>query len=133
MNKELAKVLRMVEEGKINAAEGEELIRLINDDKSKGKAQKSDETYTRRTDSGKVIRIKVFQGNVAKVNLTVPLKLVSVFMNVGKGITAAIPDADKYLKESDFDVITEAIEQQVEGNIIDLETEEGERVLITIE
>src|SRR5690625_4468454 len=125
MNEEMIKVLRMVEEGKIGADEGSQLIQLIKDDTSKSG---SEGNY-----SEKSVRIKVLAEDVTKVNLTIPLKLIQVLLKIGKGITASIPEAGKYLTDVDFDVITEAIEQQIEGNIIDLETEEGDRVLISIE
>lgn len=126
MNEQIERVLRMVEEGKVNSTEGTELIRLI-------KENDNDLTEGQTNYSKKSVRIKVLSNGVSKVNLTVPLKLVHVLINVGKGITSAIPDAEKYLKETDLDLVMEAIEQQVEGNIIDLETEEGDRVLISIE
>jgi len=85
------------------------------------------------TYSKKSVRIKVFTNDIQKVNITVPLKLIQVFLKIGKGITASIPEASKYLSEVDFDVVTEAIEQQIVGNIVDLETEEGDRVIISIE
>lgn len=127
MNSEIERVLRMIEEGKINSTEGTELIRLIKEDDGKGVSE-SDTAYSNRS-----VRIKVLSNEVPKVNLTVPLKLVQVLINIGKGITSAIPDAEKYVRDVDLDIIMEAIEKQVEGNIVDLETEEGERVLITIE
>src|SRR5699024_6113739 len=114
MNSEIERVLRMVEEGKINSTEGAELIRLIKEDNHKV-ASRDETTY-----SNKSIRIKVLSHGLPKVNLTVPLKLVHVLINIGKGITSAIPDAEKYVRDVDLDTIMEAIEQQVEGNIVDL-------------
>lgn len=125
MNQEVERVLRMVEEGKIDAAEGTELIGVIREEEQQAKNR---ETYTKKS-----IRIKVYSGDVSKVNITVPMKLVQLFLKIGKGIASSIPDAKKYLQDDDFDIISDAIEQQIEGNIIDLETEEGERVLISIE
>lgn len=125
MNEEITKVLRMVEEGKIDSEEGAELINLIK--------EKDSTSFETSNYSKKFIRIKVLQDDIPKVNITIPLKLIQVLLNIGKGIASTVPDAEKYLKDVDLDVITEAIEQQIEGNIVDLETEEGERVLISIE
>src|SRR5699024_45255 len=117
----------MVEEGKISAAEGSELIHLLKDKKE------AVETKKTTAYSHKSVRIKVEAKDVQKVNVTIPLKGVQVFINLGKGIASAIPDADKYVEDIDFDVITEAIEQQIDGPIINVETEDGERVIISIE
>lgn len=125
MNEEITKVLRMVEEGKIDSEEGAELINLIK--------EKDSTSFETSNYSKKSVRIKVLQNDIPKVNITIPLKLIQVLLNIGKGIASTVPDAEKYLKDVDLDVITEAIEQQIEGNIVDLETEEGERVLISIE
>src|SRR5690625_1927329 len=126
MNDEIKKVLRMIEEGKIGAEEGAVLLRLI-------KAEDNTDTAKISNYSKKQVRIIVTANGISKVNITVPIKLIQVLINIGKGITASIPDAEKYLKDVDLDVITEAIEQQIEGNIVDLETEDGERVLISVE
>lgn len=126
MNEEIKRILRMVEEGKITSTEGTELIKLIKEDD--GGSPVHDTAYSKKS-----VRIKVLSNDVPKVNLTVPLQLVQVLINIGKGITSAIPDAEKYIQDVDLDIIMEAIEQQIEGNIVDLETEEGDRVLISIE
>lgn len=126
MNEEMERILRMVEEGKITSTEGTELIKLIKEDD--GASPVHDTAYSKKS-----VRIKVLSNDVPKVNLTVPLQLVQVLINIGKGITSAIPDAEKYIQDVDLDIIMEAIEQQIEGNIVDLETEEGDRVLISIE
>lgn len=126
MSVEVERILRMVEEGKINAAEGTELIQIMKDEAKE--ASQRTQSYSKKS-----IRIKVLEENVTKVNITVPLKLVQLFLNIGKSITQSIPDAEKYLQDVDLDIISEAIEEQIEGNIIDLETEEGDRVLISIE
>lgn len=125
MSEQIAKVLQMVEDGKINASEGMELIQTI---KEEDEGLEKSSVYTKKS-----VRIKVLTDDVVKVNLTVPLKLVQLFLKLGRGIASSIPEAQKYLQDEDFDTISEAIEQQIEGNIIDLETEEGERVLIAIE
>ncbi|HZW68923.1 MAG TPA: hypothetical protein VFF20_10070 [Pseudogracilibacillus sp.] len=127
MTNEIERILKMVEEGKISAAEGSELIHLLKDKKE------AVETKKTTAYSHKSVRIKVVAKDVQKVNVTIPLKVVQVFINLGKGIASAIPDADKYVEDIDFDVITEAIEQQIDGPIINVETEDGERVIISIE
>src|SRR5699024_3804357 len=126
MSPEIEKILRMVEEGKINSSEGTELIRLLNDEKQVNEVKQK--AYSINS-----VRIKVLSNEIAKVNVTTPLKLVQVLINIGKGIASTIPESEKYLKDVDLDIVTEAIEQQVEGHIVDLETEEGERVIISIE
>lgn len=126
MKDEISKILKMVEEGKINAEEGTELIDLL-------KEKENDGTLKTVNYSKKSVRIKVFEEDKVKVNITVPIKLIQVLLNIGKGIASMVPDGENYLKEVDLNIISEAIEQQVEGPIVDIETDEGERVLITIE
>lgn len=125
MSNEIEKVLRLVEEGKINAKEGARLIELI-------KAPK-DTKATKERSTNKSLRIKVFEQDSQQINVTIPIRLVQVLLKLGKGIATVIPESNKYITEEDVDAIAEAIEQQVEGEIINITSDEGERFIISIE
>ncbi|HLS22561.1 MAG TPA: hypothetical protein VK037_01450 [Pseudogracilibacillus sp.] len=125
MSNEIEKVLRLVEEGKINAKEGARLIELI-------KAPK-DTKATKERPTNKSLRIKVFEQDSQQINVTIPIRLVQVLLKLGKGIATVIPESNKYITEEDVDAIAEAIEQQVEGEIINITSDEGERFIISIE
>lgn len=125
MSNEIEKVLRLVEEGKINAKEGARLIELI-------KAPK-DTKATKERPTNKSLRIKVFEQDSQQINVTIPIRLVQVLLKLGKGIATVIPESNKYITEEDVDLIAEAIEQQVEGEIINITSDEGERFIISIE
>jgi len=125
LSNEIEKVLRLVEEGKINAKEGARLIELI-------KAPK-DTKATKERPTNKSLRIKVFEQDSQQINVTIPIRLVQVLLKLGKGIATVIPESNKYITEEDVDAIAEAIEQQVEGEIINITSDEGERFIISIE
>ncbi len=124
MKEETLKILKMVEEKKISAEEAGKLLEAL--ERSKGK----DETSQQKT--GKVLRVKVFEGDLSKpkVNLNIPL-------NVVKFIGKLVPDRVK-TKLDEHDVSLEQIMQMVEkgesGKLIEVEDkEDNERVEIYIE
>ena len=125
MSNEIEKVLRLVEEGKINAKEGARLIELIKSPK--------DPKATKEIPMKKRLRIKVFEQEQQQINVTIPIRLVQVLLKLGKGIATVIPESNKYITEEDVDAIAEAIEQQVEGEIINITSDEGERFIVSIE
>ena len=96
MSNEIEKVLRLVEEGKINAKEGARLIELI-------KAPK-DTKATKERPTNKSLRIKVFEQDSQQINVTIPIRLVQVLLKLGKGIATVIPESNKYITEEENDL-----------------------------
>jgi hypothetical protein len=70
-------------------------------------------------------------GDNVKVNL--PIKLVNAVLKVGTSIAERIPEAEKYVKDINVDLLIDAIENEVDGQIVDITTAKGEKVLVVIE
>ncbi len=116
MREEIMTILKLVEEGKITAEEGDRLITAL-------------ESKHEKREAGKYIRLMVNSHEGKKVNLRIPLGLASVMLRY-------IPkDARMTLDEHKIDVeelILLAREGKI-GEILDVETEEGDKVKIWIE
>lgn len=69
MNNETVKVLEMIQDGNISAAEGAELLKALEDNGVKPVAQRDD----------RFLRVRVSGDKVKKVNVNIPLKLIKVF------------------------------------------------------
>jgi len=119
MSEERIKILKMVQEGKISAEQGVELLRAVEDAEG---LQKTD----RRA---KMLRVRVFDpSDNTKVNVNVPLSMLKIALNLG----------NKFAKDSmpegvDLTEIAKAIENGAEGKIVDIESDGGEKVEIYVE
>ncbi len=122
MKEEQAKVLKMLEEGKIGAVDAEKLLDAI--EKSEGAGE--------NVKAGRVLKIRVFErgSQRAKVNLNIPLswsKLIMPFVE---------SKVQGQLRERGIDIDVSKIKENVEnahvGKIIDIE-DGGDKVEIYIE
>jgi hypothetical protein len=127
MNEEISKVLTMVEEGKLDKEKATELINALQG-KEKTVLLKKETPYM-----NKMLKIIVTSeaGDNVKVNL--PIKLVNAVLKVGTSVAEKIPEAEKYVKDINVDLLIEAIENEVDGQIVDITTAKGEKVFVVIE
>ena len=66
-----------------------------------------------------------------KVNL--PIKLVKLVLMAGHSIAASILQSEKYVKDIDINLIVEAIENELDGQIVDIKSANGDTVSVVIE
>jgi len=117
MEEEKMRVLQMIEEGKVSAAEGAKLLEAIEEPAQEGGRRK-------------FLKIRVFEGDLEKpkVKVNIPLGLIKLATHfVPKSTREKMKE-----KEIDLDQIAQLIESGAEGKLVDVE-EEGERVEIFLE
>lgn len=123
MNEKL-RILKMIEEGKITAEEGARLMEAVED--------KKEEIITKgKEGSPKWLRVRVFEpGKKSKVNVNVPITLVETGMKLGMAF-----DKNMQEKMGDVDIneILQAIKDGAEGKIVEVDSDDGEKVEIYIE
>lgn len=125
MNENITKILKMVEEGKIDAAKATELIEAIN-------TKEKEETAEIKPKGDKMLKIKVIAANQdEKVNVRFPIKFIKASLKAFGKIPINI-DGDKD-NNIDMQAIAEAIENDIDGKIVDCCTNKGENVEIVIE
>lgn len=124
MQKDISRILKMVEDGKMTSEEANELIGVLNTNQ-----QQSTQTGV----LGKMFRIRVKSGENDKVNINIPLAIVKGLLKMGHGIAASIPEAKQYLEEIDINLILHAIENEIDGKIVDIEATNGDMVVVYIE
>jgi len=130
MKEEISKILTMVEEGKLDSEKATELIGVLKEKESVATTNKA-QSYL-----DKMLRVRVFSEEGDKVSVNLPLRLIKVALKTGLSIASAIPDSAKYVKDInaiDVDLILEAIENELSGPIVDVETANGEKVSVFIE
>ena len=124
MKDEIAKIFAMVEEGKITSDEASELI-----------AEMKNETKSTPNNSylGKMLKIRVKSETQENVRMNIPIRLVKFLLKMGHGIASQIPEAQKYVDDIDVDLLLEAIDNEMEGKIVDVQSDDGETVEVFIE
>ncbi|MEK5101192.1 hypothetical protein MKX83_04270 [Cytobacillus sp. FSL M8-0252] len=129
MKEEITKVLTMVQEGKIDADKGAELIQVLKEkEEIESKQPESSSKYME-----KVLKIRVKSAENDNVTVNLPIKLVKVVLLAGHNIAASIPESAKYVKDIDINLIIEAIENELDGQIVDVKSADGDTVSIFIE
>ncbi|WAA12873.1 SHOCT-like domain-containing protein [Fervidibacillus halotolerans] len=125
MKNEIEKILTMVQEGKIDAEKGSELIEVLKEKEEEETTFRMDETSTK----GKLLKIRVHSEDGDQVSINLPIKIIKLLTKMG----ANIPESEKYLKNVDVNILLEAIDNDIVGDIIDVKSDDGDIVKISIE
>ncbi|WP_066291828.1 SHOCT-like domain-containing protein [Bacillus sp. FJAT-29937] len=129
MKEEITRVLTMVQEGKIDADKGSELIQILKEKEETG--NKLFEKPTKYLD--KTLKIRVVSSENDNVTVNLPIKLVKAVLMAGHSIAASIPQSEKYVKDIDISLIIEAIENELDGQIVDIKSANGDTVSVIID
>ena len=127
MKEEISKLLTMVQEGKLDSEKGADLIQVLKEKESLSQTDKKSGYLD------KMLMIRVVSEHGDNVNVNLPLKLVKVVLKAGHSIAGNIPEAAKYVKDIDIDLLLDAIENEVDGKIVDITSANGDKVAVIIE
>lgn len=136
MNQERLKILEMIQEGKINAEEGYQLLQAL-----EGAAKQPDRESSPPGGRDRFFRVKV-DGDKTKVNVNIPMRLVKVaskFVSVGMNFIPeqARSEMDKHgidLSQIDFNELVDLIDQGlVDGKLVDVQVQDPNEGLMTVE
>ena len=118
-NEERLHILKMIEEGKIDAQQGSQLLSALDDSRPKQETPKSSPSSV----SGRSLRVRVtdMASGKSKATINLPLRLVDLGLDI----------ASKYAPDVAFDGLIEAINDGASGKLIDvIDEEDGEHVEI---
>lgn len=123
MSDDIKRILKLLEEGKINSDQASELIDAVKEEKS------LTQTGVQRTDTNdKNLKINVLKEGKNKVNLSIPLRFAKAIMKA----TGKLPVKVHGIKDIDLKVLKAAIETGSDGRILDFKTDEGHHVEMII-
>jgi hypothetical protein len=123
MNDKL-RILEMIENKTITAAEGAELLKALETNEVNTPIAKN------RKQAFKMFKIKVLSEDGDKVNIQIPVEFAKVALKSGKGFMKV--DQLEGL-DLDIDQILEMVESGMLGKIVDIESADGDKVEIVIE
>ncbi|MCK9537002.1 MAG: hypothetical protein M0R05_05440 [Bacilli bacterium] len=136
MNEERMKVLEMLSQGIITVDEANELLKSLDSSKVVVDRKLISEAKHLKNTAGKFLYIKVISKDGDKINVNLPIALLKSAMKLGN-VQAII---DKSLSGSsiademiDVDLIIQCIENGVIGDIVSVESSDGDVVRIYIE
>ncbi|WP_107841739.1 SHOCT-like domain-containing protein [Metasolibacillus meyeri] len=129
MQEEITRVLTMVQEGKITADKGSELIQVLQEkEETSNKLLKKPTNYLDKT-----LKIRVVSAENDNVKVNLPIKLIKAVLVAGHNIASGFPQSEKYVKDIDINLIVEAIDNELDGQIVDIRSANGDSVSVTIE
>lgn len=120
MDEQVKRILKMVEEGKINSDQASELMEALKD---KGPATASSEQKPT------TLRVKIISAEGKNVNLKVPLKFIKGIIKA----TGKLPINIEGKENIDMKVITQAIENDCCGKVFEMNSNSGEYVEVIID
>ena len=122
MNDEIMKVLKMLEEGKIDAQKAGELIDVLYASKSNVPAI---------INADKMLKIRVNSQHGDNVNINIPVKFIR---SIG-GAIKRIPKIEgvEGMEDIDIQAILQAVSDGLDGKIVDVKSEQGDTVEISVE
>jgi uncharacterized protein YicC (UPF0701 family) len=123
MKEDVQRILKMVEEGKIDSDKAAELIEALN--KSSNVQQLS---ISGNLD--KMLKVRVLSATKDTVNVNVPIKFLKAIGNAVNNIK--IPGVSEQ-EGIDIKMIMEAIDSGLEGKIVDVKSGNGDIVEVSIE
>lgn len=139
MNEERMKILEMLANGVISATEANELLSTLDKNKVEVDGKEIKEVDSLKQNSSRFLHIKVLSSDGDKVNIKLPVNLVKAAIKTGntQGMFGKFQvsgvDNDFMKNSIDFDMILKCIESDVMGNIIDVESADGDTVNIYID
>lgn len=123
MKEEVKRILKMVEEGKIDIDKATELIEAINKPVNIQQPSVSENI-------NKMLKVRALSATNDTVNVNVPVKILKAIGNAVN--TVKIPGISDQ-EGIDIKMIMEAIDSGLEGKIVDVKSSNGDIVEVTIE
>ena len=127
MRDDLMKILTMLSEGKLNVEKSAELIEVMYK-KEENAIQIVDNKYDKR-----MLRIKVDSSDGDKVNVNLPIAVITSVLKA----TGKLPIKNVDMEGIDFEVlietITAALDNEMLGEIVTVDSSKGDVVRVVIE
>lgn len=125
MNEEVLRILKMVEEGKISADKAKELMEAFNGSNVPVVSTKKYED--------KFLRIKVFSADGDKVNVQLPVKVIKEILKVSGTLPITKGKLQGVNIEELVETVVACLDSEVMGEIVSVDSADGDTVRIVIE
>ncbi len=125
---EKKRILKMIEDGKITAEEGIKLLDVLDNTKSEVK-HNEDEFFNLPKDEklGKMLYVRVKSKEGDKVKINIPIEFIKIL-----GGATGVCDDELRKHNIDMEKIIEAIDGGFVGRIVEVDSEDGDKVIVEI-
>jgi hypothetical protein len=130
MKEDVLRILKMIEDGKVDAESGAKLIEALGEKTREEKVimqrAKDENSYV---NNEKMLYVLVDSHDGDKVKVNVPMNFVKNILSA----TGKLPIKAEGLDSSiDMEIIKEAIMNDITGKIVDVESHDGDKVIVEI-
>ena len=142
MNEEILRIMKMLEEGKITAEQAAALASAVKEPANQGQPEKNIEEKRVQIESDmakdqipgqKMLQVRVFSETGDKVKVNLPLNFVKgILKATGKIPMMNNEQLEGVNMEELMAIITVALENDLTGRIVDVESANGDLVIIDI-
>jgi hypothetical protein len=143
MNEEVLRITKLLEEGKINAEQAAALIDALNGGTSTPKAEQlntaekramlEEDMVSAQIPGQKMLQVRVLSENGDKVKVNLPLNFVrGILKATGKMPMIKAEHMEGVDMEQLMESITLAIDHELNGRIVDVESANGDLVIVDI-
>lgn len=132
---ERIKILDMLKEGIITVEEANELLKATGKKNPEDKKM-SDNTDAKKKDTKRLLHIKILSSDGDRVMVNIPLRAVKFLFKNGKikkSIKVSGVDEEFLNNSIDIDLINEFIDSGESGEIVNIESEDGDKINIYID
>lgn len=120
MQENLTRILTMVQDGTISVEQGTELIELL-------------KTPPLKESTDKILRVRIQSDQTEKVEVNLPIPLAKILLQTSEQILPNIPQLKDYVTQIDLAQLSYAVEHELTGTIVDIQSANGDYVSIFIE
>ncbi len=124
------RILKMVEEGKLTGEQASKLLDTLeknSDEKTDIVDDKEFFSIPKSTNGIKMLYVRIKSHDGDNVKVTIPIEVVKIMTNSGASV---IGNVDKY--DIKMDMIIEAIDNGIIGPIVEVDTDDGDKILVEI-
>lgn len=125
MKEDVTRILKMVEEGKIDSAKAAELIDALNTKSEIIKSESSPSTSY----NDKMLKVNVISKEGDNVHVKLPVRVIKA---LGSAVVK-MPGVSDKVGELDMDMILQALDSEVIGKIVDVQSANGDFVEVVVE
>lgn len=126
MNEEILRIMKMVEEGKITAEKGQELIEALNEEPLS--LEKKNLNFEE-----KFLRVKVDSVKGDRVRVQLPIKVIKEIIKVAGKLPISTEDMKGVDMDALMTTISSCLDNEIMGEIVDVVSAEGDIVKVVIE
>ena len=125
MNEEVMRIIKMVEEGKLNADKAKELIDAVE--------QPSQEIITVKDYDNKMLRVNIESHEGDEVKLKLPVKVIKTIIKATGKLPMMLTNVDGVNMDELIDIISSSLDSSVMGEILNINSADGDIVKILVE